>query len=109
MTRLIASFLLIVTSFSCATVSGARRAAIVATAADTAITVAALNRGNIELNPLYGRRPQIAKVVAINAALTAVVWWLVKDTKYERAVWRFVAVARCGAIVWNGKELSRGR
>jgi hypothetical protein len=106
---LITLFLVLITSFGCTTVTAARRAAIAATAADTATTIVGLNRGNVEVNPLYGSYPRPAKILIINAALTAAVWYLAKNTKYERQVWTWIAVFRCGAIVWNGKELNRGR
>jgi predicted small secreted protein len=94
---------------SCTTVSGARRIAIGATAADSAVTVLAVNRGAREVNPALGQRS--GQILAINAAILAAVWYLSRDLSQEQQLklWRWMAVIRLGAVVWDGREMSGGR
>jgi hypothetical protein len=91
----------------CSTVTGARALAITATAADVSTTLSALNRGAVEVNPIYGQQNVQARVIAVNAILIAAVWYLVKDASpdTQRMVWNTIAVLRLGAATWNASQL----
>lgn len=53
-----------------------RNFALAGTLADAVSTQRGLNRGCIEQNPLYGKKPTTEKVVAINLLVAGSIWWL---------------------------------
>ena len=72
-------------------------------AADVAATQTALDRGATEVNPVLGKRPTAARMVAVNAAVFAVIYFMTKDLPVETQskVWRFMAAYHLGCTAWN--------
>lgn len=68
-------------------------------AVDVAQTSWALSHGYAESNPLYGSDPSDTKLVAIEAASAAVVWWAAEENPAYRTAIIVATALPCAASV----------
>ena len=84
-------------------------ALLLTAALDAGTTCAALSRGLMESNPVYGRSPSCGRVVATKAAGTGGAVWLSSKLKPRHRKWVTAALVgvNVGAVAWNLRQLQR--
>jgi len=105
--RMIRRLLVLLLLAGCASTNW-RAVAVGTTALDTAVTVALVQSNEKqsyrEVNPILTSDPK--RIVAIQAAILAAVWWLSRDLPPEQQVkvWKWMAALHVGAVVYNLTE-----
>ena len=93
---------------ACATAHSKWQALAVGSAVvDLGSTQAALQKDGLrEGNPLYGERPSIERMLAVNLAAFGSVWVLTRNLEAEQRqrIWRNVAILRLLVAGWNVRQ-----
>ena len=84
-------------------------ALLLTAALDVGMTCAALSRGLLESNPVYGSHPSCGRVVAIKAAGTGGAVWLTSRMRPKARRWVRVALVsvNVAAVAWNVRQVRR--
>ena len=86
-------------------------ALLLTAALDAGTTCAAMSRGLMEANPIYGTRPSCGRVVATKAAGTGGAMWLSTKLKPKPRKWVMVGLIGMNAtiVTWNVRQVQKQR
>lgn len=104
MQRLAAFLVVVVALCGCATSQSRWEiAALGAALADIGSTGAGLENGGREVNPVYGENPSVERILAVNLALHAGIFYTSRDADpaARQKIWRNVTILRLLVAGWN--------